>query len=203
MVFKILKSSATNILKCLSFHVFTVPFKGIDHSSIKNLKGETMKKLFIVLCVAGLVGCSSNKKEVVDTTQSDASKTAQEAAEAAKTATQTAKDAIDNATKDLKDAATDLKDKATEKANADADSAEGMTNFGEYTGTETSKLTCTNGDDVRTITVLDGPDGGCGVVYNKAGESRTVAIAKYAKDHCSKVQDKMRANLEAPGFTCQ
>ncbi len=158
-----------------------------------------MKKLFIALCVAGLVGCSSSKKEVVDTTQSDASKTAQEAAETAKTATENAKDAIENAAKDLKDAAEDLKEKAT----AETQNASNTADFGEYTGTETSKLTCTNGDDVRTISVLDGADGGCGVVYNKNGETKTVAVAKYTKDHCTKVQDKMRANLEAPGFTCQ
>lgn len=154
-----------------------------------------MKKILLSLVVLGLFGCSSASKD--DYTQDSGDVTDQ------------AKAAIEDAAEDLKTAAEDLKtaavDKAAEGQAAATEQTETATSaaFGEYAGTETSKVTCTNGNDIRTITVLNGDEGGCGVVYNKFGADKTVAVAKHAVEYCSEVQAKIKANLEGPGFTCQ
>ncbi len=151
-----------------------------------------MKNLLLLFVVMGLFGCSSADKNM------DQSQDSTEAV------TDQAKAAIEEAAEDLKNAAEDLKTAATDKA-AEAPAAPAATtdSFDGYTGTESSKITCTNGEDVRTITVLNGEAGGCGVVYNKFGVDKTVAVAKNVMDYCSQVQAKIKGNLEAPGFTCQ
>lgn len=153
-----------------------------------------MKNLLLALVVLGLFGCSSAPKE------------ADHGHDSTEAVTDQAKAAIEEAAEDLKNAAEDLKTTATDKVNEAQTSATetaGSYSFDSYAGTESSKITCTNGDDVRTITVLNGETGGCGVVYNKFGVDKTVAVAKNAVDYCSQVQEKIKGNLEGPGFTCQ
>jgi hypothetical protein len=44
-------------------------------------------------------------------------------------------------------------------------------------------------------------EGGCGVVYNKMGTDKTVAVAK-SMSYCDSVSTKMKTNLEGAGFNC-
>ncbi len=146
-----------------------------------------MKNLLLLFVVMGLFGCSSADKNMDQS---------QDSAEAV---TDQAKAAIEEAAEDLKTAANDKAAEATEAAPA----ATSDSSFEGYAGTESSKVTCTAGEDVRTVTVLNGDAGGCGVVYNKFGEDKTVAVAKNVMDYCSEVQAKIKGNLEAASFTCQ
>lgn len=69
-------------------------------------------------------------------------------------------------------------------------------------GTEKSSVTCTNKSDTRKISVLNVTEGGCGVVYNKMGEDKTVAMAKSDMNYCDSVSSKIKTNLEGAGFNC-
>lgn len=70
------------------------------------------------------------------------------------------------------------------------------------TGTEKSSSSCTQKGDTRKITILNVTEGGCGVVYNKMGEDKTVAIAKVDMNYCETVSSKIKTNLEGAGFSC-
>ncbi len=150
-----------------------------------------MKHILLALLVAGLFGCSSSKKHDHTDEVSDE-----------------AKAAIESAAEDLKNAASEAEETVQETAQETVETAQetvasATDGFGAYEGTEASKVTCTLNEDVRTITVLNGADGGCGVVYNKMGVDKTVAVAKNVMDYCSTTSDKIKGNLAAAGFNCQ
>ena len=63
-------------------------------------------------------------------------------------------------------------------------------------------MTCSLNDDVRPISVLAGENGGCGVVYNRLGTVKTVAVAENVMEYCDEVQNKIKGNLESAGFNC-
>jgi len=151
-----------------------------------------MKKILLSIALLGLFGCSSSKKAEVKS---------EEAA-----MTDQAKADIENAAEDLKNEAEEMNKEAQNKAESaqqeNASDSEATT-FGDYTGTEKSKVTCTLGEDVRPISVVNGDNGGCGVVYNKMGESKTVAQAENVMEYCDEVQSKIQGNLESAGFTCE
>ena len=153
-----------------------------------------MKNILLALALIGFVGCSSAKKEETKEMVEQETQSAQTEAE----------QAVDNAKEDVEAAADEMANE--EEANNEKDES-GMTgDFGPYEGTEKSKVSCTSGtseEDVRTIAVLDGTNGGCGVVYNKFGNDKTVAVAQYNMEFCPEVQSKIKSNLEAAGFTCQ
>jgi len=157
-----------------------------------------MKNILVLIALLGFVACSSAKKD-------DAKEMVAQAETAASDSSDEAKAAYEKAQKEAEEAAQKAAAEAQDAGQAAADSADSSFtgNFGPYEGTEKSKTTCTNGDDVRTIAVLDGANGGCGVVYNKNGEDRTIAKADYQMDFCPSVQEKVKGNLEAAGFTCQ
>ena len=113
-----------------------------------------------------------------------------------------AKKAYDEAQKEAEAAAQKAAQNGTDSDDDEAGSATSG-DFGPYEGTEKSKFTCTSGDDVRTVAVLDGTNGGCGVVYNKMGADRTIAVAQYDMEFCPEIQNKVKGNLEAAGFTCE
>lgn len=98
--------------------------------------------------------------------------------------------------------------KAAKKAKAQAAAPEVTTgasaasDFPSITGTEKSSVTCTNKGDSRKISVLNVTEGGCGVVYNKMGEDKTVAVAKVDMNYCETVSSKIKTNLEGAGFSC-
>lgn len=73
--------------------------------------------------------------------------------------------------------------------------------FPSIAGTEKSSVTCTNKSDTRKISVLSVTEGGCGVVYNKMGADKTVAMAK-SDSYCENVSSKIKTNLEGAGFNC-
>lgn len=89
---------------------------------------------------------------------------------------------------------------ATDAAPAASSSSE--TSLAPITGTEKASYTCTNKGETRKITILNVTEGGCGVVYNKAGADTTVARAKNSLDHCDTVANKIKSNLEGAGYNC-
>lgn len=146
-----------------------------------------MKHLLLTLLVAGLFGCSSSAKTN----------------HAHEGVSDEAKAAIETAAEDLKNAAEAEQTAAkTKVAEVEETAAATTGGFADYQGTEASKVTCTLGEDVRTVSVLNGATSGCGVVYNKMGADKTVAVANYAMNHCSNTQDKIKGNLAAAGFAC-
>lgn len=153
-----------------------------------------MKHLLLALLVAGLFGCSSSSKHADHDNASDDAKAAIE------TAAEDLKNAASEAEEEAKDAAEQAKNAAAEAQDTAASATDG---FGTYEGTESSVATCTLGEDVRTIKVLNGATGGCGVVYNKMGVDKTVAVANNSMDYCGQTQEKVKGNLAAAGFTCQ
>jgi hypothetical protein len=150
-----------------------------------------MKKILLSIALLGLFGCSSSDKAEVK---------AEEAA-----ITDQAKADIENAAENLKNEAEEMKNEGENTAEEAKNTAsnEATTAFGDYTGTEKSKVTCSLGEDVRPISVVNGDNGGCGVVYNKMGESKTVAKAENVMEYCDEVQSKIQGNLESAGFTCE
>jgi hypothetical protein len=83
----------------------------------------------------------------------------------------------------------------------EATSASSSDGFPSIAGTEKSSVTCTNKSDTRKISVLSVTEGGCGVVYNKMGSDKTVAMAK-SDSYCENVSSKIKTNLEGAGFSC-
>jgi len=148
----------------------------------------SVKKFLCVLAVVALAGCSSAKKD--ETTSTDASGVEQKVTEATSTDTTAPAEPV-------------REEKATKKqakevtTSPSADSA-----FPSITGTEKSSVTCTNKGDSRKISVLNVTEGGCGVVYNKMGEDKTVAMAKVDMNYCDTVSGKIKSNLEGAGFDC-
>lgn len=150
-----------------------------------------MKKILLSIALLGLFGCSSSEKSDM---QSDGA-----------AITDQAKADIENAAESLKNEAEEMKNEAKDQAAEATETASDAASnaFGDYTGTEKSKVTCSLGEDVRPISVVNGDNGGCGVVYNKMGETKTVAQAQNVMEYCDQVQSKIQSNLESAGFTCQ
>lgn len=84
---------------------------------------------------------------------------------------------------------------------AETSSTASTDGFPSISGTEKSSVTCTNKSDTRKISVLNVTEGGCGVVYNKMGSDKTVAMAK-SESFCENVSSKIKTNLEGAGFNC-
>lgn len=141
-------------------------------------------KLAILIASLAFVACSSKSKT--------------EATDATSAATATAKETTASSTMEV--AETPAKAKASAPA-AETSSSDGA-GFPAITGTEKSSVSCTNKNDTRKITVLNVTEGGCGVVYNKMGEDKTVALAKVDMNYCDTVSSKIKSNLEGSGFSC-
>lgn len=147
-----------------------------------------MKKIVFAAAFLALAACSSAKKETSSSDVPVAKETTVESTQASTTPVEKVKKAV----KEAKATATEAATEATSSG----------TTFGALNGTEKSSIACSNKGDSRKITVLNVTEGGCGVVYNKAGEDKTVAQAKSAMDYCDTVANKMKSNLEAAGFDC-
>jgi hypothetical protein len=136
-----------------------------------------MKKILCLVAIIACAACSSTPKQET-TVSSD----------------------VPNAP--AADAKADAAQAKADAKTAAKDAAKGGTSeFGAINGTEKSSVTCTNKSDSRKITVMNVTEGGCGVVYNKAGADKTVAMAK-SGDYCDNVANKIKTNLEGAGFDC-
>ncbi len=62
-------------------------------------------------------------------------------------------------------------------------------------------IECKSGTDTRKI-VTKAKDAGCEVEYTKFGDTKVLGGAQNDKTVCTNVVDKVRATLEASGFTC-
>jgi hypothetical protein len=61
-------------------------------------------------------------------------------------------------------------------------------------------VACTAGDDTRMIQINTGE--GCQVMYTKFGTESQVANAANDMSYCNSVSEKIQSNLTAAGFTC-
>lgn len=64
-------------------------------------------------------------------------------------------------------------------------------------------IMCSYNNDNRKISSVKLTDGGCEVHYEKFGEKKVVATAKYDLGYCSQMANKVSNNLEEAGFTCK
>ena len=141
-----------------------------------------MKTLIFIIAAVAFTACSSTKKtETAEAQPSTVEKKVMEA-----TSTDVAQEKTAKTKKAVKEAAAPV-------------STDG--GLPAITGTEKSAVTCTNKSDTRKISVLTVTEGGCGVVYNKMGADKTVAMAK-SMSYCDSVSSKMKTNLEGAGFNC-
>lgn len=152
-----------------------------------------MKKLVILMAAFVFAACSSTPKEETATT-SDVEKKVMEATDTTTASTPAPE------TKAEKKAAKKAKEAAVAQETTTAPSA--TSDFASISGTEKSSVTCTNKSDSRKISILNVTEGGCGVVYNKMGEDKTVAVAKADMNYCDTVSTKIKTNLEGAGFDC-
>ncbi len=145
-----------------------------------------MKFIFVTIAMVSLVACSSTQKTTSTTDKTD---TTTAAATTSTPETSTSTDA------------TSKKTTTTTTATTTTSTDTSASAFPAITGTEKSAVTCTNKSDTRKISVLSSSEGGCGVVYNKMGADKTVAVAK-SMSYCETVSGKMKTNLEGAGFNC-
>lgn len=156
-----------------------------------------MKKIVILMAAFAFVACSSKPKTDETATTSDVEKKVMEATDSTTTEVAPETPAEKKAAKKAKQAA-ETNTTSTEVTTGASASSE----FGALNGTEKSSVTCTNKNDSRKISVLNVSEGGCGVVYNKMGEDKTVAVAKVDMNYCETVSTKIKTNLEGAGFNC-
>lgn len=147
-----------------------------------------MKNIIFVIAALAITACSSTKKTPAP--EADASHVEQKVMEA------TSSDVDTKIEKTVKKGKKEVKEVSTTTPAANGGSLPAIT------GTEKSAVTCSNKGDTRKITTLAVAEGGCGVVYNKAGEDKTVALAKTDMKYCDTVTGKIKTNLEGAGFNC-
>lgn len=148
-----------------------------------------MTKIVLLMAFVGFAACSSKTKPVETAMDTQSGNKTMETASAPVVET-------------VKDKKTSKKEMVKEMPAEAAPAASTGTELPAITGTEKSTVTCTNKSDSRKISVLNVTEGGCGVVYNKMGADKTVAIAKADMNHCDNVSGKIKTNLEGAGFNC-
>ena len=92
---------------------------------------------------------------------------------------------------------TTAKDGAKQEASADS-KADGKTS----SATSASKSTCMMKNDKRVIDVRT-QNKGCELAYTKFGNEEVVATSMNGTDHCQKIADRIKGNLENAGFKCE
>ncbi len=68
---------------------------------------------------------------------------------------------------------------------------------------DATSVTCSKGNDVRTVSNLKRASGGCEVEYVKFGEKNIVASAASDLGHCMKIMERIEGKLKASGYSCQ
>lgn len=144
-----------------------------------------MRFYLVSLVAVALVACSSAEKKETTTT----------------TATTTTEKAVETPVTETKTTTTSDSKKVTKTESSETTTNSTDAGLPAITGTEKSSVTCTNKADTRKISVLTVNEGGCGVVYNKMGSDKTVAMAK-SMSYCDTVSSKIKTNLEGAGFNC-
>lgn len=89
------------------------------------------------------------------------------------------------------------KQEMTKKADGKAESMKKAT-----TATSAAKSTCMMKNDKRVIDVRS-QGSGCELAYNKFGNEEVVATSVKGTEHCQKIADRIRGNLENAGFKCE
>ncbi len=104
-----------------------------------------------------------------------------------------------------KEKAAETKTEAKETVKEGAEKAESKTKaVATKAVSETMEsITCKYNNDSRKISSVKFGDGGCEVHYEKFGEKKVVATAKFDLGYCSQMANKVSNNLEEAGFTCK
>ncbi len=104
-----------------------------------------------------------------------------------------------------KEKAAEAKTEATEKVKEGAKKVEAKakTMATKAVAETMESITCKYNNDSRKISSVKFGDGGCEVHYEKFGEKKVVATAKYDLGYCSQMANKVSNNLEEAGFTCK
>jgi len=78
-----------------------------------------------------------------------------------------------------------------------------MGDFPMITGSTRSEANCSTGSDKRKVTVIDREaEKDCGVVYEKFGNAKTVAMASHEMAFCDRVAANIKRNLANGGLSC-
>ncbi len=73
----------------------------------------------------------------------------------------------------------------------------------DITGNSVLDVNCAMGQDRRVISILERTDDkGWGVVYEKFGSKKTIAIARNDKSFCEEVVSRVKGKLQSAGFQC-
>ncbi len=67
---------------------------------------------------------------------------------------------------------------------------------------EPPALECVKNKDIRTVQVVKVEPNGCEVQYSKFGNKTTIASSAYGTEHCEKVKEQIKSNLESASFKC-
>lgn len=92
-------------------------------------------------------------------------------------------------------------DKKGEKSTAKAATAAATTTTAATTPAVAGTITCKNGSDTRTLSVV-AQNSGCEVSYTKFGETTAPASSASGTAHCESVKERIKTNLENAGFQC-
>ena len=105
----------------------------------------------------------------------------------------TKKSEMNNTKATATDSSKDAKD-SMDKAKNSSSTAADMT---------ASKASCILDKDTRVIEVKKTEAGGCELFYTKFGEAKSVASSGFGTQYCTEVKDRIQANLNKAGFSCQ
>jgi len=73
----------------------------------------------------------------------------------------------------------------------------------DITGNSILDVNCAMGQDRRLISILERTDDrGWGVVYEKFGTRKTIAIARNDKSFCDEIVERVKGKLQTAGFQC-
>jgi len=59
---------------------------------------------------------------------------------------------------------------------------------------------CKSNSDVRSLEIVEGEGSTFDLKYTKFGDAKTIATG--SREHCEKIRDRVKKNLESAGFTC-
>lgn len=157
-----------------------------------------LRILLAIGLVAPFASCSDDEEpqEVVRAEVDDRADSAKEEMERQKERAKAEEEAARQRAEDAKAEA------AAKMAASKADAAQAGSADGSA-GASQKSATCKSGDDVRKVAIVDREGGGCGVQYDKFGNSEEVAHAVHVLSYCEEVYTRIQTNLTGAGFTCE
>jgi hypothetical protein len=106
-----------------------------------------------------------------------------------------------NAQKDSSSSASS--DKSTKSDSKQSAKSDSKSDNGAAKATAAGEITCKKKEESRTLRLEALQPKGCNLWYSKHGDKDPMATSKSSAEHCEKVRDKIRKNLETAGYKCE